>query len=789
MAVDLTDLVFYYSAIRGKFTTSSEPTLEGTTGTDSITRAVADGGQVPDIFDGSRQGILTALASTGLITGDDSTFASAGNWDVSDANVSIAGGLLVLNVVASGDGAILSDKVQANVSYYVTFTTSNADVGGVKAVLGGTSGTNRTTAATFTEIITAGSGSDHFEFRATAPNSEIDVDNVTLIPLDFRFDMPMDERIDVDTLIVDNNSLRQAFGSDERNSVALHHHTSDAFGSATQLTPTGGYARKLGEEFGYLDLDGVNDYATKSNDANLNFGANTDFSIECIFKRAANPAGFELFVEKGSVGGTDKRYRVGIQANGTINASIDDGTTLVDVITTDTFDDNEWHHVVFVVDRDSATGMQLYVDGAANGSADNPTTVGDIDDAAEPLAIGIRSDNLTGNAFEGGIPLSRIWNRALSASEISDLFDGTTQQVAAADQWGTIRYASDFSADANGFDDVQTRVTTVGNIDGVSDGATSKDNVLRITSNAASGTHFTVKNTIASVDQDKTNRITFDYYIPAGQSNVDGFIVTDGTTDILLSRSSDPSPATIGTWARGVISFDPSNDDIRFSLTDGPLQAFTDSGADDILYIHNVRYDQIGAVAEYRPEGLRPTTNEWIDASTNNLDATVSGAEFKRSPDASKNGVLILNFTSTNARYWYVTVNDEQDTAPNADLELGEITLCKTFAPSVNPNVGAGELQDYSGIDGVEKYGGDIDLNERHGRRRIWTFTWDYLSNDDRDNFQLMLEQTKKRILYFTLDNDNHFPTLYSARILEAIDINKIAHQAFGLSLTLIEEI
>jgi len=129
------------------------------------------------------------------------------------------------------------------------------------------------------------------------------------------------------------------------------------------------------------------------------------------------------------------------------------------------------------------------------------------------------------------------------------------------------------------------------------------------------------------------------------------------------------------------------------------------------------------------------------------------------------------------------------DTAPNADLELGEITLAKSFAPSVNPNVGAGEVQDYSGIDEVEKDGGDIDLNERHGRRRIWQFTWDYLSNDDRDNFQLMLEQTKKRILYFTLDNDNPFPTLYGARILEAIDINKIAHQAFGLSLTLIEEI
>ena len=193
-------------------------------------------------------------------------------------------------------------------------------------------------------------------------------------------------------------------------------------------------------------------------------------------------------------------------------------------------------------------------------------------------------------------------------------------------------------------------------------------------------------------------------------------------------------------------------------------------------------------VLEYGPDGLRPTQNEWIDAQ-NTSDATVTNAEFKRSPDANKNGVLILKYTSVNARYWYVTVNDEQNTAPNADLELGEITLAKSFQPSVNPNVNAPETQDYSGIDEVQKYGGGIDLNERHGRRRIWTFTWDYLTSADKANFQLMLEQTKKRILYFTPNNDAAFPVLYGARILEAVDINVLNYQAYGLSLTLIEEV
>ena len=287
MAVDVTDLVFYHSAARGNFSESAEPTIEGAVGTDSINRSVADGDQVPDVVDGNRLGILTLDSNASLMTSDEQNFNAQGNWDTSDANVSIAGGKLVFNVVASGDGAVFLNLVKVGVSYRVVMDQVNAEAGGIKAVLGGTSGTTRTTVALHSEIIKCGSSNNTLEIQATAANTETDLGFITLLPLDSRFDMIMDKRIDIDTLIVDNEAAHKAFGSDRRNAYALHHHTSDAFGSATQLTPTGGYGRVLGQEFGYLDLDGVDDIVTVAEDADLRFGTG-DFSIEIIYKHSCN---------------------------------------------------------------------------------------------------------------------------------------------------------------------------------------------------------------------------------------------------------------------------------------------------------------------------------------------------------------------------------------------------------------------------------------------------------------------------------------------------------------------
>ena len=772
---EVTQLVFYHSAIRGKFTTSAEPTLEGTTAIDSINRSVADGGQVPDIFDGSRQGLLTAEA-TGLITGDDSTFDSAGNWTNLDANVSIAGGLLVFNGVTTDDGAELLAKVQAGVSYYVTFTTSGVSSGGVKAVLGGTAGATRTTADTFSQIITAGSANTKFEFKAAGIPSIIDMDNVTCIPLDFRFDMPMDERIDVDTLIVDNNGLRKSFGSDERNAVALHHHTSDVFGSATQLTPTGGYARILGQELGYISLDGMSDDVVISDDPDLDVALG-DFSIAAWVYRDSTTSNLGIVSKNGFNNSSyllstrNNGYRLEIKNSG-------GGTTQVD----DTTGANTgvWEFVVATADRDG-NGV-IYVNGIVNQTTDISARDGDDLSNAADFIIGARTTSA--DFFDGRIAGVQFWNRVLSVSEALAFFDGTIRQIAVADQWGN---QTDITPTGQAWSDSNTEGNSVGELTETLCAISSVTAAGETPAATHAGTRM-VKMALASGSSycgdsfstviGKKYRASGWCYVPTGTG---GFTQLRVGTSLNNNDLGSESYTTRDAWVYVQVEYTATTTTTYISSLN--------SAPSGNMYVDDVVNVQIGAVAEWRPDGLRPTTNEWIDASTNNLDATVSGAEYKRSPDANKNGVLILKYASVNARYWYVTVNDEQDTAPNADLELGEITLAKSFQPSVNPNVNASETQDYSGIDEVQKYGGGIDLNERHGRRRIWTFTWDYLTSADKANFQLMLEQTKKRILYFTLNNDAAFPVLYGARILEAVDINVLNYQAYGLSLTLIEEV
>jgi hypothetical protein len=81
------------------------------------------------------------------------------------------------------------------------------------------------------------------------------------------------------------------------------------------------------------------------------------------------------------------------------------------------YNDNQWHHVVYVVD---ASGAKLYVDGAQKSSlawtgAAGPTTT------SQALQIG-RYPGAGTSHFGGTIDDVRVYNRALTASEVLSLY-------------------------------------------------------------------------------------------------------------------------------------------------------------------------------------------------------------------------------------------------------------------------------------------------------------------------------------------------------------------------------
>lgn len=172
-----------------------------------------------------------------------------------------------------------------------------------------------------------------------------------------------------------------------------------------------------------LDFDGNNDHVEVANDASLNFGSSTDFTIAAWIKTDSY-SGMPHIVNKGSVGSGGKRYVIAIYHlggdAGKLYVNVDDNVNNLSLADTINVDDDAWHHVAATFDRDGY--MRAYVDGVERGTAVDISGLGDIDDASKKLAIGIQSDDLAGNPFDGLIDEVRIYNTALTASEIKALY-------------------------------------------------------------------------------------------------------------------------------------------------------------------------------------------------------------------------------------------------------------------------------------------------------------------------------------------------------------------------------
>ncbi len=105
-------------------------------------------------------------------------FAADANWTKTTWTISAG--------VATIAGAATDTMTQAiaitpGVTYLVTFDVSSFTGGTVTAILGGTSGTARGSAATFSEIIKAGNSNNLINFSASA--ATLSIDNVTILQM------------------------------------------------------------------------------------------------------------------------------------------------------------------------------------------------------------------------------------------------------------------------------------------------------------------------------------------------------------------------------------------------------------------------------------------------------------------------------------------------------------------------------------------------------------------------------------------------------------------------------
>ena len=107
----------------------------------------------------------------------------------------------------------------------------------------------------------------------------------------------------------------------------------------------------------------------------------------------------------------------GVQFRG----NVDDNVINTGVIT-QTFDINNWYHLVLV--RDKGTSLKIYVNAVEEDSETDLTTGSVVSN--QSWTIGARASDTSEEEFNGDCVNALIFPRALSAAEVSDLYNQTT---------------------------------------------------------------------------------------------------------------------------------------------------------------------------------------------------------------------------------------------------------------------------------------------------------------------------------------------------------------------------
>jgi hypothetical protein len=172
-----------------------------------------------------------------------------------------------------------------------------------------------------------------------------------------------------------------------------------------------------------LALTGTN-YHDEPDNANLRL---TQFTVAAWFKTSTNFASEVFIVNKGGIGsdsaGQNQNYQISMTSTEQIKVGFETSTGADQFLTSPlTYNDNEWHYAV--VTNDGST-LTLYIDGTAVTSksvaGSSPENTG-----TKPVRVGANSRvTPPGNFFTGDADEIRIWNSALTASEVANAFGGT----------------------------------------------------------------------------------------------------------------------------------------------------------------------------------------------------------------------------------------------------------------------------------------------------------------------------------------------------------------------------
>ena len=165
-------------------------------------------------------------------------------------------------------------------------------------------------------------------------------------------------------------------------------------------------------------FDGVNDYIEVNDASTLDFG-NGDFTVACWFKTSSE----QYLIQKGGTGGESISWALGIEPGQNSDYIFFSGDWINLTPTTKgthgstAVTDNSWH---FAIGMKSGTQLKVYVDGVLEGT--NDLGIQTSADTDYPMEFGTRTDFASYTFFKGIMDDIRIYNRALTETEILKLY-------------------------------------------------------------------------------------------------------------------------------------------------------------------------------------------------------------------------------------------------------------------------------------------------------------------------------------------------------------------------------
>jgi hypothetical protein len=215
----------------------------------------------------------------------------------------------------------------------------------------------------------------------------------------------------------------------------------DGLGSNVDGTVTGATTstdKKLGTH-SYL-FDG-NDYVVCGSTSDFNFAHKTGHTVTIAFwfKQSNAPSGGEIIVGTASTSvGSSTGFYLGTHTSGRIFFSLYDGDATTepinDYLTGNNVvpDTSNWYHYVFTFDDSNLT---IYRNGSQVATTAYTASSTSTGNATNPLTLG-KAPNASGNYLDGRLDDMGIWDRILSTSEISELYNsGTGKTVNTAMIW------------------------------------------------------------------------------------------------------------------------------------------------------------------------------------------------------------------------------------------------------------------------------------------------------------------------------------------------------------------